>query len=340
MKEINNENMSINPLRKSKGDIKINKVILTEDEISQTFMLIRENKSCLRAIFSKNYNNLWEKLASRKLCDTNVIKRGKGEGGGKFYNRRLLTNAANIRKLANVILKYKDSDKDKYNAIISLLPISFKEFDRFYLDIIRREKEINILADKISRSQYWLLVVAIAMQHVALSDVKLSDLLQVGDAGLMVAAKEFPFCLSSFSVYAAWWIEENIIRAVYEESRTINIPGHNKEFISKIIEVDNKIRQGQKREPTIEDYAKAMDMPTEKIDEAKHILSRLSEAAIEVMQLYFGIDSGYPRTLKEVGKICNLSPQCVSQITRRAIIRLRHPSRARYLQDYKDELDK
>jgi len=74
--------------------------------------------------------------------------------------------------------------------------------------------------------------------------------------------------------------------------------------------------------------------------EVADVLAKLSEREAKIIKLRFGLDCGYPRTLEEVGKICNLSPQRISQIKHRAVRRLRHPRRVRLLKDYKNELDK
>ena len=64
------------------------------------------------------------------------------------------------------------------------------------------------------------------------------------------------------------------------------------------------------------------------------ILDMLDDREAKIIKLRFGIDSGYPRTLEEVGKMFNVTRERVRQIEAKAIRRLRHPSRARQLKDY------
>ncbi|WP_424245866.1 RNA polymerase primary sigma factor [Elusimicrobium posterum] len=71
--------------------------------------------------------------------------------------------------------------------------------------------------------------------------------------------------------------------------------------------------------------------------EVSAVLETLSEREAKIIRLRFGIDSGYPRTLEEVGKMFNVTRERVRQIEAKAIRKLRHPSRTKMLKDYSDE---
>lgn len=71
--------------------------------------------------------------------------------------------------------------------------------------------------------------------------------------------------------------------------------------------------------------------------EVMEVLATLSEREAKIIRLRFGIDSGYPRTLEEVGKMFNVTRERVRQIEAKAIRKLRHPSRTKMLKDYSDE---
>ncbi len=71
--------------------------------------------------------------------------------------------------------------------------------------------------------------------------------------------------------------------------------------------------------------------------EVAEVLATLSEREAKIIRLRFGIDSGYPRTLEEVGKMFNVTRERVRQIEAKAIRKLRHPSRTKMLKDYSDE---
>lgn len=70
--------------------------------------------------------------------------------------------------------------------------------------------------------------------------------------------------------------------------------------------------------------------------EVSDVLATLSEREAKIIRLRFGIDSGYPRTLEEVGKMFNVTRERVRQIEAKAIRKLRHPSRTKMLKDYSE----
>ncbi len=70
--------------------------------------------------------------------------------------------------------------------------------------------------------------------------------------------------------------------------------------------------------------------------EVAEVLATLSEREAKIIRLRFGIDSGYPRTLEEVGKMFNVTRERVRQIEAKAIRKLRHPSRTKMLKDYSE----
>ena len=70
--------------------------------------------------------------------------------------------------------------------------------------------------------------------------------------------------------------------------------------------------------------------------EVESVLNTLSEREAKIIRLRFGIDSGYPRTLEEVGKMFNVTRERVRQIEAKAIRKLRHPTRTKMLKDYNE----
>ncbi|MDR1124132.1 MAG: sigma-70 family RNA polymerase sigma factor [Elusimicrobiota bacterium] len=71
--------------------------------------------------------------------------------------------------------------------------------------------------------------------------------------------------------------------------------------------------------------------------EVADVLATLSEREAKIIKLRFGIESGYPRTLEEVGKMFNVTRERVRQIEAKAIRKLRHPSRTKMLKDYSEQ---
>jgi RNA polymerase primary sigma factor len=97
------------------------------------------------------------------------------------------------------------------------------------------------------------------------------DLIQEGNAGLMRAVDKFEYRRGfKFCTYATWWIRQAITRAVADQSRTIRIPVHMVETMSKVRNVSRDLLQRLGREPTIEETARAAGTA---IDEARRVMA-------------------------------------------------------------------
>jgi RNA polymerase primary sigma factor len=96
------------------------------------------------------------------------------------------------------------------------------------------------------------------------------DLIQEGNTGLMRAVDKYEYRRGyKFSTYATWWIRQAITRAIADQARTIRIPVHMIETMSKLRNVTKKLVQTLGREPTIEEIADAAQIS---YDETKRVL--------------------------------------------------------------------
>jgi RNA polymerase primary sigma factor len=97
------------------------------------------------------------------------------------------------------------------------------------------------------------------------------DLIQEGNTGLMRAVDKYEYRRGyKFSTYATWWIRQAITRAIADQARTIRIPVHMIDVLSKLKNTSKRLLQELGREPTTEETAKAADLT---LDETRRVLN-------------------------------------------------------------------
>ena len=143
------------------------------------------------------------------------------------------------------------------------------------IPLLTREEEI-ILAKRIESgddsarermiNSNLRLVVNVAKKHVRGSNMGFLDLIQEGNIGLMRAVEKYDYSKGyKFSTYAMWWIRQAVTRAIADQSRTIRIPVHMKEQMSKVNKASRKFLTDMGREPTVDELADIMDMPEDRV---------------------------------------------------------------------------
>ena len=225
---------------------------ITYDEILKTFPAIEQNVLFL--------DELYEKL---QVAGIDVL-----EGGN------LLDIDAAVNELKEVG-RYKDSAYDS-------IQIYLKEIGQYPLINSSEEKELakrieagDIEAKTLLARANLRLVVSIAKKYSNRSaDLTLLDLIQEGNIGLFKAVEKFDWTKGyKFSTYATWWIRQSITRALADQSRTIRIPVHMVETISKYKQVLRRLTQDLGREPFAEEVAMDMDLDVEKI----HVIEQINQ---------------------------------------------------------------
>jgi RNA polymerase primary sigma factor len=138
-----------------------------------------------------------------------------------------------------------------------------------------RLKTINVVFEEYDQAKRDLsggnlrLVVSIAKKYRN-RGLPFLDIIQEGNTGLMRAVDKYEYRRGyKFSTYATWWIRQAITRAIADHARTIRVPVHMIETMSKLRGIQKRLLQEIGREPTLEEIAEVADMS---IEETKRVM--------------------------------------------------------------------
>lgn len=142
---------------------------------------------------------------------------------------------------------------------------------------LKRIERLNVLRGEYLRRAQTLksrfisanlrLVIKIARKYMG-KGLPLSDLIQEGNAGLIKAVERFDHTKGfKFSTYAVWWIQQAVVRALLEQTKTVKIPVYLLEKASKVYGIRSALEKKLNRKPTAEEIAKEAEISADQVRE-------------------------------------------------------------------------
>jgi len=276
-----------------------------------------------------------------------------------------------FKEAASIPLLSKDEEKE-LSKRIERGRLARKEMARGNVADDRRANLHQMIEDEWTALDHLItansrLVISVAKKYMG-RGVPFLDLIQEGNIGLMRAAKKFDYLRGyKFSTYATWWIRQAVTRAIADQGRTIRVPVHMGDKISKMFRMQNDLNALDEAPEKVQYMMKvarrplSLEMPTTKEGDAvlgdfvedletplpdetatKHLLKEHLEEVMEalpsrevrILRLRYGVPDGKSHTLQEVGEKVGVSRERVRQIEAQALRRLRQPRIQRILRDY------
>jgi RNA polymerase primary sigma factor len=277
----------------SMGDISI----LTKDEETELAKRLEEGKEIIKEIVVSMplYKRIEERLDMRKEQQADEENQAEEEKPDEalIMSLRILDNLMKKveegdRKIARhgtlKDLKRLINVKKKRNVnpvkLQTLAKEVGSEYKKVEAEIGLKMDELKLKWDRITKARYLVmeaknelitrnlrLVVNIAKNYVG-RGLPLLDLIQEGNIGLMKAVDKFKYEKGfKFSTYATWWIRQAITRALIDQTKTIRVPVHMMEFYNRVTKASRELTQQLGREPSNEEIAKKLVVPTRKVEE-------------------------------------------------------------------------
>ena len=169
-------------------------------------------------------------------------------------------------KITKQVTNREDKSLDKYLQDISKIPLITAEEEVELAQLIKKGNQQAL--DKLTKANLRF-VVSVAKQYQN-QGLKLPDLINEGNAGLVKAAKRFDETRGfKFISYAVWWIRQAILQALAEQSRIVRLPLNKIGSINKINKAYASIEQEEERAPSANEIATFLDMSESDVKESQ-----------------------------------------------------------------------
>jgi RNA polymerase primary sigma factor len=233
--------------------------ILNEEEEEEEELSPEEEKA--EVALTKTVEILENYMSEIEASDKKITKYGSLKGLRKIINEKK-TKKINVNKIQ---ILAKDVEK-VYKKISLEVGIKVDDLKAMWDRIIKAKTLISTAKNELI-TRNLRLVVNIAKNYVG-RGLPLLDLIQEGNIGLMKAVDKFKYEKGfKFSTYATWWIRQAITRALIDQTKTIRVPVHMMEFYNRVTKASRELTQQLGREPTKEEIAQKLGVPTKKVEE-------------------------------------------------------------------------